>query len=235
VQAKYKYRHKLNDPRFRRVRNVGKRKTGDFHINKELEKRWYMQKPEGTPEELAASFEKVSEYTYKIISFLDKEDVSPEDVEEARRVFMFSRQGPRAAYHAFGERNKLTSAEVIYALITENPSERVGKILGVSGRLIRQIRAGELPWWRWEYDFVRVLSGKLRKKIHRMSNAHQKHVCYELSRLTEHGTLTRVAICTSNKKARDIRQSIIKEKDYKRLEDNKELDIYYPIEEIPMM
>lgn len=203
---------------------------------KRTNKSFANMEPEGTQEEIENSWKVAENYMYNILNYADKEEViSKEELEEQRRIFTLSRQGPRAHHFIFSKRSKLTSADVLYFLTTTNPVNRLAKAYGVAANEIYMIRRGEIERWKWEYEFVKRLKKMITRKYQEIRYRNYEKFIYSISKIDDRLNKEILMYTTSKLKAKGLRQSVIKAKEYEELVKNNTLDILYPIERIDIL
>lgn len=189
---------------------------------------WYMGEIEGTEEEKMKAAEIVHDYTVKLLDYSSQEDPpSKEEIDELRRIYAFSKQGPRAYCQRFNKRNKLTSADVLSILSSSWPSGKVGALFGMEPGKIRAIRRGEYACWEWEYDLVRRLKGIIALQLKRTAKYVKDKYIFIIHRLNDDGTYEPIAYCASATKAKMILQESLGEKKYNKLLEEGTLDILY--------
>ncbi|UOF79370.1 hypothetical protein [Caudoviricetes sp.] len=188
--------------------------------------------PEGTEEELRNSFKHVESYLYRLLDYSTKEEgISKEELDEARRIFLFAKYGPRAGYLRFDKRLKLTSADVLYILTTSSPSSRLSKIYGLEEAFIKHIRRGTFREWYFEYSLIRRLKAIIKHELKR-KKVHTTSIMYVVYKLNDDLTKNVLFYTTSRRKAVSMRAQAIPIKEINNYIDNKTLDIYYPIEKL---
>jgi len=209
-----------------------KRGKSKFHsLKRKL--RWYDKPPKGTPEELQKAFDIANSYMYKILDYAEKDEVIPkEELEEARRIFAFTKQGPKAAYFALGGNLKLTSADVLYFLTTTQPVSKLAKTYGIEENELHKIRRGENQVWDWEFRFVKRIKGMVKG---RMIQQDTRRRIYSISRVYSPTNKLILAYTTSERKAKELRKSFIQSHSLVKMEREKTIDIIYPIELIEIL
>ena len=196
---------------------------------------WYKSEPIGTQEELEEAFEISSSYLYKMIDYSErKEVITKEELDKERRIFTFCNQGPRSGYFRLNPRGRFTSADVLYILTTNHPAEELSRQYGVSGRKIRDIRRGDSPSWKWEYDFVKRLRVNTRNKL-RAFNVTRNPIIYTLSHIDIYNVKVILYHIISKRKALELREQILTKKEYNRLIKEGTLDILYPIDQVEVL
>lgn len=197
-------------------------------------------KPEGSDEELMEAFKEAESYLYTITSYIDKEEIIPKEVlDKERRIFQFAKQEPRAASFRLTKQGKLTSADVLYFLSSTKSSTRLAAQYDICSSKIRDIRRGDSPDWHWEYTFVKRLKAMIRGEMSKSRSAgddeNNRHRIYSLSHRTSPNDIEILYYTTSLRKAKKLRQDIIKVKDYEKMIKEGTIDIIYPIERILVM
>lgn len=198
--------------------------------------RWYDSEPKGTPEELKEAFETVSNYTYKLLSYSDKDEAIPKEVlDKERRIFTFAKQGPRAGYYLLNPRGKLCSADVLYILTSSVPASHLAKSYGLAECKIREIRRGESKDWAWEYAFVSRMKGIVKNYLVRHDPATARKNIYSLSHVHSPTNIEILYYLSSYRKAVKLREDILTKPIYNKLVKEGILDIIYPIEKIEVI
>lgn len=205
-------------------------------VNKNRAKRWYSTgEPEGTDEELLEAYNINKEYTYKLLSYADKDGgISKEELDRLKRIFIFATQGPRASHFVFGKRNKLVSADILYILSCSVPAKNLAETFGVSSRHINYIRQGRYDEWKLEYDLVKRLGVVIRGHIRSIKSSSTTRI-YSLSRITPSGNKEVLYYLSSRRKAIAMRNSFITKAELNKLTKSESLDIVYPIDQIEIL
>lgn len=194
---------------------------------------WYSKPPKGTQEELERAFRMSETYLYKLIDFADRDqEMTKEELEEARRIFAFSKQGPKAAYLLANPRSKLVSADVLYILTTTLPATNIAKKYGIQVEEVKKIRRGESPSWDWEYRFVKRLRGAVKGKL---IQAKTQRRIFSISKVISPTKKEILVYVSSLRKAKELRRSLMPKPELYKLEKNGTLDIVYPIELVEVL
>lgn len=197
--------------------------------------KWYQKDIIGTKEELEEAWKVAEEYLYKILEYAEKDELIPEDkLDEARRIFAFVRQGPRAHHFVVQQDTKLTSADVLYFLSCNVPATLIADRYGISPVELRNIRNGTNPVWEWEYRFVKRLKAIIKNKL-RERDITTTPVVYRLSRVLSPTSKEDILFATSYNKAKKMRLDIITKKELNELTKAGTLDVVYPIEAIQLV
>lgn len=204
-----------------------------FRTDKRKYTHWYNQKPNGTQEELEEAFRVSETYLFKILDYAEKDElISKEKLEEYRRIFAISKQGPKARHLLSDNRSKLVSADILYILTTTLPASHIAKRYELQVDEVRRIRRGESPTWDWEYRFVKRIKGMIKG---RMIQQDIRQRIYSVSKVLSPDKKEILIYTTSHRKAKELRESIIPKMEMYKLIKNKSLDIIYPIELIEVI
>lgn len=201
---------------------------------RERKVRWYDKEPDGTPEELEKAWNMAEKYLFKLIDYAEKDEPIPkEELEEAKRIFLFAKKGPRSRHFTISKTCKLTSADVLYFLTTTLPASNLSKLFDVEQNEITKIRRGETKYWEWEYRFVKRMKGMIRGRLYQ-TDAVKKRI-YSISKVHSPNKTEILLYTTSERKAKQLRESIITKLEMTKLLKEKTLDILYPIERIDIV
>lgn len=196
--------------------------------------KWYQKEITGTPEELERAYKVAEEYFYKILNYAEKDELIPkEDLDEARRIFAFAKQGPRAHHFLISKDSKLTSADVLYILTTTVPGAQIAKRFNLNYDDVLDIRAGRAPSWEWEYHFIKRIKTIVKHYLTKTRDLNRR--VYTLSKVNSPNNKEILLYTTSIRKAKELRESIITKLEMKRLIKDNSLDILYPIEAIEVL
>lgn len=187
--------------------------------------------PEGTELEMSIAYNQARGYQARIIDYADKEDLPQEVLDHQRRIFHFTKHGPRKGFFCLHDNVKLFSADVLYILTAKVPKKLLAKKFNVAEGTIQRIRNGERNEWLDEYHLVKrirtALYGKFKK------NFKEKHI----TTLSDGKTNKVIAFFSSKRKARDYRRFFVRKplnkntEEVEKIEESGELDLLYPIEE----
>ncbi len=204
-----------------------------FRTNKRKYVHWYSKKPEGTQEELEKAFKMSETYLYKLLDYAEADtELTKEELAEARRIFAFSKQGPKAAHFMANQRSKLVSADILYILTSTLPSTNISKMYGIQKEEVKKIRRGESPSWDWEYRFVKRMKGLIKGKL---IQSHLYRRIFTVSKVISPEKKEILLYTSSLRKAKELRQSIIPKMEWYQLEKKGTVDIIYPIELIQVL
>lgn len=206
---------------------------------------FYKEELSGSPEELKASWEAADKYLFKILSYADKDQIEKKDIKEARRIFAFAKQGPRANHFILSKNSKLVSADVLLILSSGMSHQYLADRYGVSVALIQNIRKGRAAEWEWEYRFVSLLRNAIVNQYKTFTPyTHPEFdapVIYTLYRNAE-GTDANfkrpdkvMGHFSSKRTAEEYRKSCFQYKMYRYYVRTKKIDKYYPIIRTPLI
>lgn len=203
-------------------------------IFRDRKPKWYMKDIEGTTEELEESWKVAEEYLYKILNYAEQDVLlSEEELEEARRIFSFVRQGPRAHTFVVEKDAKLTSADVFYILTTTVPGSHMAKRFGITTVEVNKIRNGNSPAWEWEYHFVKRIKTIVRTYLTKTRDLGRS--VWTLSKVHSPTQTEVLVYTTSQRKAKNIRESILTKKEMEDLVKKGTLDVVYPIHKVELV
>jgi hypothetical protein len=207
------------------------------YIKRSKRGHWWLLPIDGDDKVTEEAFEVSQDYLYKILNYADKEEPIPKDeLELARKIFAFCKQGPKATHFLFSKNGKLVSADVLYILTSTLPSKNIGESYGVSDRKIREIRAGKCEEWHFEWILVRRLRAIIKSNLRRTNVSDKNTIIYSLSKVYGPKDKRILYYFSSKRKAKILRDSILtKEERYKFGRDKTLIDIIYPIEQVDVM
>lgn len=194
--------------------------------------------PEGTKEELRATWERAEKYIYKVLSYAPRErdrDLTKEEIEEERRYMKFIRLGPRAGYLSLSSALSLTSADVLYILTSCIPSTQLGAMYGVDPNTINRIRANKCKEWAWEFYFIKRLRTFMKAEL--LQSAKDGYtsgyvMIYKLEHLQKDNTLKVLEYISGIRKAKKMRQDLCPKREFITRTYDGTLDIVWPITKI---
>jgi hypothetical protein len=199
--------------------------------------RWWLRPIEECDEVTKEAFKVSQEYLYKILEYADKEEPMPKDeLELARRIFSFCKQGPKATHFLFSKNGKLVAADVLYILTSTLPANNIGEKFGVAPRKIREIRSGKCEEWYYEWMLVRRLRAIITSNLKRTNVSDKKTIIYSLSKV--HGPKDKRVLYyfSSRRKAKALREGILTKIEKAKFDKDKDLiDIIYPIEQVDVL
>lgn len=200
-----------------------KRKSSNASAGKKI--------PKGTEEEMTEAYGHAATYQATIIDYADKDDLPQEVIDYQRRIFHFTKYGPRKGYFKVYPNSKLVSADVLYILSAKIPKKVIAKRFNISEETIAGIRLGKDNDWLDEYHLVRRLRMAIRGQSKK--NWSEKHI----TTLSDGATNEVIALFQSIRKAKDYRRTYLMyqrkllAKDVSRLEKSGELDTLFPVVE----
>jgi len=204
----------------------------NYRTGKNKYDHWYNKRPEGTQEELEEAFKLTETYLYKLLDYAEKDEgFTKEELAEARRIFAFAKQGPKATYFVANPRSKLVSADVLYILTSTLPAPNIAEKYGIKVEKVKEIRRGASAPWIWEYLFVKRIKAIIRGQIAR----NKRSIIYSISKVISPDKTDILIYTNSLRKAKELRQSILTKKEYNELEKSNTLDIIYPINVIDIL
>jgi hypothetical protein len=205
--------------------------------------------PEGTKEEMEEAWNLTETYTYNILSYLgrDKDGLTKEEFDKERRLVKFLKLGPRAHYLVGEMRSKLTSADVMYILLSTRPSTELSAQTGISKTTIKDLRAGRLNEWLWEYHFIKRVKTHCKSEIYERPGAQtvRKRVkgrkepvelmrIYRIERLQEDGSFKTLMYTSGIRRAKQMRKVLLGDLIFNAWERDGLLDIRCPIVKIDL-
>jgi len=188
---------------------------------------WFDGEIQGTMEEKEEAATITKEYLFKLLDYSDNEELLKEEVEKQKRLYQFAKKGPRAFYHRFNMKGKLTSAEVIHILASSFDSYRLAKIYDITPSLVRQLRRGEKREWEWEYDLVRRLKAIISTDLRTKSTINRS--IYILNKVNKEGIKEPIVYTPTLRRAKNYRLQMLKKAELEKMEEEGTLDILYPI------
>lgn len=191
--------------------------------------------PSGTKEELSLAYNQAREFQIKLLHYVDKEDISDEEIQHQRRLFHFVKNGPRKGFFVAYDKAKLVQADVLYILSVKMPKHLLAKQFNVAEGTIQRIRNGESKEWIDEYNLVK----RLRKAA--ISKFKKNNLGTHVTLLSNGKTKEIIASFSSKKKAVEYRESYllyrlkIGKEVYAAMKKKSTLDTLYPITEMEMI
>lgn len=183
-------------------------------------------------------YNEFQESLFKFIDYSDKEiEPTEEELNEERKRFSYYRKGHKIGRLRVDNKVRtdtlLTAPMVFYILLTPHSSERLGKVFNIHPDYVKKIKAGDIEYWRWEYELVRRITNSIRNRSINKSYLREKTAVYILwSRpdlYKEDKKL--IYVCSSESAAKKVRKEMAKSR---RITTPELAALYYPIEKTYM-
>jgi hypothetical protein len=236
VKAKYRPKPFTSNPKYKEAFDRQKFKEEAYIGNdRKMYGHEFFEEGEDEPIEWdEALYNEFQESLFKFIDYSDEEEgPTKEEIDEERRRFSYYRKGHKVGRLRVDNKvntdTLLTAPMIFYILLTPHSSKRLGKVFNVHPDYIKKIKAGDIEYWKWEYELVKRITNKLRNRSINRSYLRERTAVYILWKrpnlYDEDKEL--IYVCSSESAAKKVRKEMAKSKKVA----NPELAaLYYPIE-----